>query len=128
MRALVEGPCDLSRKHFRSILAECLARCSEEPVGIEAVDGTGADGRRRTHNGADRTSWGSADCRDRGHLAYGDAEYGKTSSTSAASWRPAIWLLTAAIAIKFRCDGAPVRRKIMFTDRKIRGTSAGDPP
>ena len=33
VRALVDGPCDSSRKHFQSALAQCLARCSEEPVG-----------------------------------------------------------------------------------------------
>jgi hypothetical protein len=31
-RALVDGPCDASRKHFQSVLAQCLARFSEEPV------------------------------------------------------------------------------------------------
>jgi hypothetical protein len=34
VRALVDGPCDSSRKHFQSALAQCLARCSEEPVGV----------------------------------------------------------------------------------------------
>jgi hypothetical protein len=33
VQALVDGPCHLSRKHFQSTLAQCLARCSEEPVG-----------------------------------------------------------------------------------------------
>jgi hypothetical protein len=33
VRALVDGPCDSSRKHFQSALAQCLALCSEEPVG-----------------------------------------------------------------------------------------------
>ena len=32
VRALVDGPCDSSRKHLQSALAQCLARCSEEPV------------------------------------------------------------------------------------------------
>ena len=33
VQALVDGPCHLSRKHFQSALARCLAGCSEEPVG-----------------------------------------------------------------------------------------------
>jgi len=33
VQALVDGPCHLSRKHFQSTLAQCLARCCEEPVG-----------------------------------------------------------------------------------------------
>jgi hypothetical protein len=32
VRALVDGPCDPSRKHFQSALAQCLARCTEEVV------------------------------------------------------------------------------------------------
>jgi hypothetical protein len=31
--ALVDDPCNLSRKHLQRVLAESLARCSEEPVG-----------------------------------------------------------------------------------------------
>ena len=30
---LAEGPCDLSRSRMRRVLAECLARWVEEPVG-----------------------------------------------------------------------------------------------
>ena len=33
LRALVDGPCDPSRKHFQSALAQCLARCTGELVG-----------------------------------------------------------------------------------------------
>jgi hypothetical protein len=32
VRALVDGPCDSSRKHYQRRLAECLGRCGEEPV------------------------------------------------------------------------------------------------
>lgn len=33
VQALVDGPCHPSRQHFRSVLAECLARCGDELVG-----------------------------------------------------------------------------------------------
>jgi hypothetical protein len=33
VQALIDGPCHSSRKHFQSALAQCSARCSEEPVG-----------------------------------------------------------------------------------------------
>jgi hypothetical protein len=33
VRALVDGPCDPSRKHFQSALAQCLAHCTGELVG-----------------------------------------------------------------------------------------------
>jgi hypothetical protein len=32
VRALVDGPCDSSRRHYQRVLAECLGRCGEEPV------------------------------------------------------------------------------------------------
>jgi hypothetical protein len=33
VQALLDGPCHPSRQHFQSVLAECVARCDEEPVG-----------------------------------------------------------------------------------------------
>jgi hypothetical protein len=44
VRALVDGPCDSSRKHFQSALAQCLARCSEERLETEPRNGAGMNG------------------------------------------------------------------------------------
>jgi hypothetical protein len=45
-------------------------------------------------------------------------EHGKPTSSALQAGRPDDLAATAAIAIKFRCNGTPVRRKIMFADRK----------
>jgi hypothetical protein len=32
VRALVDGPCDSSRRHYQRLLAECLGPYGEEPI------------------------------------------------------------------------------------------------